>query len=126
MMLKNSSQISPESFARPAQERTTTAKPVVSKASIFQEQEQTHCPYIEFAIMYLPEIHEETWQSILTLAQGLDNQSINTMAEQLTQAITRQPFELYNQTLINLQQWNYSDSFLLGVIARARLRGHQS
>ena len=65
---------------------TESDKPISTPASIFETPEAEHCPYLSLAILYLPAIQPDTWQTLLTMAETGDGATFNMMVDQLSDA----------------------------------------
>ncbi|BFM07019.1 hypothetical protein [Halioxenophilus aromaticivorans] len=70
-----------------AQINLSDNKPVSTPASIFETPEAEHCPYVSLAILYLPKLHTQTWDTIFAMSETRDDLTNHMIAEQLADAI---------------------------------------
>lgn len=99
--------------------------PISTPASIFEIQEECYSPYVSLAILYLPELHENSWRAILDLANTLSPAVMNAITEQIVDAANALPISQRRQLIKNAHQCDQSN-WLIDSILKSVSTSHQA
>jgi len=94
-------------------------KPVTSPSAIFQEAENKYSPYVSLAILYLPRVHEDTWNTLVGISEADDTTANRSIKEQVLNAAAVLPLSdrvLFQEALLKFADRNeFTDSIAASI-----------